>query len=1144
MTAARSCRPVRLLFATACGGSPPKSATLRLPAPVRPDRPGNADVAPGGTLKFTAQVTGSAETSVTWEVEEADGGTIDTTGLYTAPAIEGTFHVRASSIFASVPKGKSVVHVRKLTTTQPVVGVEVTPGAVNVPLGGSTTFAAAVTGTPTWPLPGPSRKARPAVGLVGRLLQRPGRREHLPRRGDQRRRHDQERVRHRHRHGPPVVTVSVSPASTSVVAGGTVTFVATVSGTTLGQPTTVTWSVPGGGGTIGASTGVYVAPATPGTYVVTATSIAAPTAVGRHSHGHSRQRPGHLVLHRQPSSITSGGASTLAWSVSGATSLSINQGVGTVTGTSRAVTPPPRPRLHPDRHERCRRNLRHRDGDGGRPHRPLISSFTATPSVDHPAVARRWPGASAGPPRSPSTRASARSPGTSRSVTPAATTTYTLTATNAAGTATANATVTVTAAVPPPSPLHRHAPGIASGGTSTLAWSVTGATSLSINQGVGTVTGTARCRPAATTTYTLTATNAAGTRRQRHGDRGPRRPRHLLVHRHARRPSPPVARRRWPGASAGPPRSPSTRAWARSPAPVVVVSPAATTTYTLTATNAAGSITASATVTVGDSATHGMVIPATHPRLWFTAANLAAAKAYYAAHPFTPYYPRQRRSGRAGECHRGHPDGQLHQRDDLGPRRDHLDGSTQTQAICSDGRERRRRTTPALVSASAIILHLRLVLRLHDPPAERTSFISSTNAWVNHWRQQSWGGPADAREQLPLGIHAQRAGVGHHVVRGQRLPRPGDPASTTSSRAGYANNFISRLPHRGAPARAASAARGRSTASTSTPTRRCPGPPAAFAMGRDLFTESNYWTRVGLPHLIYSLSPAPTSGSGTGQAASRVGYTFFPYSDDKMWLGGQPRINGNDQRQLHVHRAHAVGRATSVAQHARQWLNATGATRSPYVPLLGGTPAARPCPLTRAFPSTTTRSGAGRALRAATPGDRPPRPSTCSSRTGPPPATPTPTGGTGKIWPATVVTCPARDRLLREHRRRVRRQWNRQRQSVPRPQPGRCSSTAPAATTTSGSPPTRPSCGASSRAPTTRTPRRGPDAHLRAKRPLRPLGAGVRLRPIPGDVGGPGSGGVERRRLHQDLPRPLRDQPRHRPGRTARPAPTATRPWS
>ena len=52
---------------------------------------------------------------------------------------------------------------------------------------------------------------------------------------------------------------------------------------------------------------------------------------------------------------------------------------------------------------------------------------------------------------------------------------------------------------------------IAPGGSSTLSWSVTGATSLSITPGIGTVTGSSKLvSPPATTEYTLVATNANG----------------------------------------------------------------------------------------------------------------------------------------------------------------------------------------------------------------------------------------------------------------------------------------------------------------------------------------------------------------------------------------------------------------------------------------------------------------------------------------------------------------------------------------------------------------------------------------------------------------------------------------------------------
>lgn len=54
-------------------------------------------------------------------------------------------------------------------------------------------------------------------------------------------------------------------------------------------------------------------------------------------------------------------------------------------------------------------------------------------------------------------------------------------------------------------------PSITSGESSTLNWSVTDADTLSLNQGIGTVTGTAMTvSPTTTTTYTLTASNSAG----------------------------------------------------------------------------------------------------------------------------------------------------------------------------------------------------------------------------------------------------------------------------------------------------------------------------------------------------------------------------------------------------------------------------------------------------------------------------------------------------------------------------------------------------------------------------------------------------------------------------------------------------------
>jgi hypothetical protein len=60
--------------------------------------PETATVRPGGTQSFTATVVGTANTGVTWSVQEAGGGSVSAGGLYTAPGVRGTYHVVATSV--------------------------------------------------------------------------------------------------------------------------------------------------------------------------------------------------------------------------------------------------------------------------------------------------------------------------------------------------------------------------------------------------------------------------------------------------------------------------------------------------------------------------------------------------------------------------------------------------------------------------------------------------------------------------------------------------------------------------------------------------------------------------------------------------------------------------------------------------------------------------------------------------------------------------------------------------------------------------------------------------------------------------------------------------------------------------------------
>src|SRR5205807_1355266 len=63
---------------------------------------------------FTATVTGTTtgqSTAVTWSVQEAAGGTVTSSGSYTAPATAGTYHVLAKSVADSTKSDTATISV-------------------------------------------------------------------------------------------------------------------------------------------------------------------------------------------------------------------------------------------------------------------------------------------------------------------------------------------------------------------------------------------------------------------------------------------------------------------------------------------------------------------------------------------------------------------------------------------------------------------------------------------------------------------------------------------------------------------------------------------------------------------------------------------------------------------------------------------------------------------------------------------------------------------------------------------------------------------------------------------------------------------------------------------------------------------------
>jgi hypothetical protein len=239
-----------------------------------------------------------------------------------------------------------------------------------------------------------------------------------------------------------------------------------------------------------------------------------------------------------------------------------------------------------------------------------IGSFTASPSSIGPGGSSTLSWTSTGAARvaiTPGTFTSTSASG-STTVSPAATTTYKLTATNEAGgvVGTANATVNVMqgAALPVVNSFTASPTGLSAGGSSTLNWATTGATAVTISPGTfrsASASGSTTVSPMATTTYTLTASNAAGSVQ-------------AAVTVAVQAATLPVINSFTASSANISAGGSSTLNWSTTGATGVAitpgtftsasasgsrtVSPTATATYTLTASNAAGSVKATVTVVV------------------------------------------------------------------------------------------------------------------------------------------------------------------------------------------------------------------------------------------------------------------------------------------------------------------------------------------------------------------------------------------------------------------------------------------------------------------------------------------------------------------------------------------------------------------
>jgi hypothetical protein len=305
-----------------------------------------------------------------------------------------------------------------------------------------------------------------------------------------------------------------------------------------------------------------------------------------------------------PSSTNPGGTATLMWNVTGANSVSIDQGIGQVDMAGvKAISPALSTVYTMSATNSYGTVTRTATATVSSPviAQPAIMEFSSNLNSDGTSTLL-WNVSGASVVSIDQNVGQVNVAGT-RIVSPSVSTVYTLSATNSAGTITKSAVVNMQIATPV---IAQFSSYVNNDGTSTLVWAVNGANSVYIDQGIGQVnsSGTRIVSPAAYTMYNLTATNSAGS----------------------------VSRSAATTSTSGTPvimefssnlnsDGTSTLLWNVTGANIVsinqnigqvnvagitIVSPPSSTTYTLTATNSYGTVTrsvTSTTVRAGDTGT-------------------------------------------------------------------------------------------------------------------------------------------------------------------------------------------------------------------------------------------------------------------------------------------------------------------------------------------------------------------------------------------------------------------------------------------------------------------------------------------------------------------------------------------------------------
>ena len=305
------------------------SAAIILQPVVIAISPASATAQMSGTQQFSAAVTGSSNTAVTWSISPAVGN-ISSTGLYTAPnsiSAAQTVTVTATSAANSSKAASATI------TLQPVA-ITISPAIATAQVSGTRQFSATVTGSSntavTWSI-------SPVVGNISStgLYTAPnsiGAAQTVTVTATS--------AADSSKAASATITlqpaaVTLSPASATAQVSGTQQFSATVTGS---SNTAVTWSISPVVGNI-SSTGLYTAPnSISATQAVTVTATSAADSTKSGTATINLSPPVTLSVSPNLISITAGGQ-TQQFTATTAVSWSLNPAVGAITAAGLYTAP-------------------------------------------------------------------------------------------------------------------------------------------------------------------------------------------------------------------------------------------------------------------------------------------------------------------------------------------------------------------------------------------------------------------------------------------------------------------------------------------------------------------------------------------------------------------------------------------------------------------------------------------------------------------------------------------------------------------------------------------------------------------------------------------------------------------------------------